>query len=430
MNEFGDIGSNHNGEEFTVKPEIQSGSDPIRDLLDKQKELHGTQIIATSDLDDTWVKNIKPDDPDREEKIARFNAATQQINSICEENFVPRVAVTGRPLEGVLSDPRLYEGGTLDSKPHFACIESAVGTEIHLRQQSPDGQWTFVEDPRWTKKIEEERKFIRDQVYPICQEIKNDINTKYADFNLIFQERDAEENVAAWQKFKADGGEKPTLGEPERRKISYRFRCKDNDPNDDIDDEDENDAGTMYLEFQNRLALAGYPNLQIVISHAQNLPNGFVEYNMDIVPVTKLEAIEYLEEKYGAQIIYAEDSENGANALERYGGVMVGGRKKGLQSRMENRPFIKRSNWFLRYTDEKSGATRLLFKKDKKTHTTRTSKKADDGEIATEFDRKTKDIQGPESLVEYANVLKRLKRFQDYERAHPRSKNRAKDTDS
>jgi len=318
--------------------------------LERQKAAGNRPIIGTTDIDGSWEKIIKKGEK-IEERNAPFKEATLKTKAFLDANNIPLVALTGRPIDLVESDAYLFMGGSF----HFDAVFCAVGTELYIPIVKPDGKIGFALDQDWKKHVEQDIGFIRSDVYSRCLETNKAVLDALPQSQLVFQERDREENVAAWA---ADKGTTPP-GKPEPYKVSYRFRAT-------LQDKDRLEA-----IYRKNLDEKGLNKLKIVISNGTNLENGVVEYNMDIVPVTKQDSLQYLKDRYVRQhpqepppvSVYAGDSGNDEDPLSISDvGIIVGGEKqKDLRKLTDKTPRLRRTKHFLTYQDPESQATKLLF---------------------------------------------------------------------
>lgn len=319
--------------------------------LDRQRVTRSRPIIATTDIDGSWEKILKKGDQ-IEKRNQEFRDATLQTKTFLDSNNIPLVALTGRPIDLVETDSYLFTGGSF----HFDAVFCAVGTELYVPIVKSDGKIGFALDPEWKNHMEKDIGFKRNDIYPQCLAINKAVLDSLPESQLIFQERDREENVAAWA---AEKGTTPP-GKPEPYKISYRFRAKD-----------IQEMERLREIYRKGLNKKGLDKLKIVISHGSNLEGGVVEYNMDLVPVTKQDSLQYLRDRYMTQhpqeqpplMAYAGDSGNDEDPLSASDiGIIVGGEKqKDLKKLTERTPRLKRTSHFLTYQDGASKSTKLLF---------------------------------------------------------------------
>lgn len=341
------------------KKETIEVQDPIAQKLENQSPVNNERLIAATDIDDTWLLSIKDidisqvpqmlklvqkyvgideatissimtalEEQNKPNLIKIFNdiyrQATETVRARLEKDNIPVIAVTGRDLDLVLKDQRLYS----DGKPHFDGIFTAVGTEFYIAQKNSDGTVTYVEDPAWTEKMKE-KNFNNEAITHACEEILHELTVPGSDktrWNLTLSDRYRGHNKEAWQKHITEGTERPTTPPPEKYKIS--MYC---------DYESPDQAEELRHLLKSKLDAINYKG-EVVISHDPK----YGRYNIDIVAVNKADAVNFLNEKYGAKhnarTMYAENSENGQAALLNLGGVMVGGSTEGLKRAVEAQP--------------------------------------------------------------------------------------------
>ncbi len=257
----------------------------------KQMERFKTNcaFIVFSDVDDTLLKNYISVEQDvlgtiqvsNEELVRRnikfYDSQTRDVLSYSKKWSVPIFPVTGRGYEDL---QRLFRKRQIEYHDHFKILITAVGTEIYILQY--DG--SYAKDLGFETFIKDEIGFIRSEIYMVAKTIKSIIQEKFPHVNFRFQPRDDEENIMAWKLHPRNARQ---LGftdqdEPHTYKISFHFE------------------GSEYLAQQlqktlvDLLVLHGFPMVRVVVSHDMKISSISNQYNIDLLPISKAGAINYV----------------------------------------------------------------------------------------------------------------------------------------
>lgn len=146
---------------------------------------------------------------------------------------------------------------------------------------------------------------------------------------MVFQPRDSREN--------------PTGKPVQRYKISFFFEGS------------PSDAKKIRRQFSEFNREHGLANVQIVVSHRQVLNNGRShrsQWNLDLVPVSKQQAIDFMAKKYGCRGVVAGDSGNDSEMIfqggdnTRIAGGIVGNAKPELKEDLAHCCVVRETNHF------------------------------------------------------------------------------------
>lgn len=355
------------------KPEYRNSI--LVSLLAKQLEIGRRPFLAATDIDGTWYVRTQPGES--REKILR--ESTEETLQFLNENHIPLGASTGRDLESVFAEQRK---GNL---PAFAFLVTAVGTEIWVRQI--DGHYLL--DKNYEAAFKD--KFPRSKIYELLNDLKEKIDKEDPQLGLVFQARDKEENVSAWAGISAqyqnnsereEAAKKQNLApRPEPYKISFYFNAASLE-----------EIGLVSSKFHERLNKAELGHLKVIISKSSYGPkteDGQSRYYIDVVPVSKGDAISYLAQISGALTIAAGDAGNDELMLKAADlGVVVGNTKPELTEALDQIKPEKQTSHFKKFKDEQ-GKLHLLY-----------------------IDDSSKGREGPESLVRAIHAFSILKSLQ------------------
>lgn len=317
----------------------QSPSYTASPLLQKLQTQLSTPSLAWAvftDIDGTYTFPYLPTD-DEEAKLSRveltelyhqktlqFHQAAEEFSRIVSSLSLPLIAVTGRGLLDVRLGQEDGHRYTAERLPFFDAVAAAVGTELWVRQ--PDN--TYIADPEYCDYVEKSRGFNRNQIYAICQEIISNINSTHPNCSLGFQPRDLPHNVQQFaavtdmplNELAAKEWQARSDLVPQKYKISLSFAS------------DDTTAHSIQRQIKSLLTHHGYPLVHAVLSFGEHIDKDVARYNIDIVPVTKQEAVFYMKDRFSCQGIVAGDSGNDLSMLkEGEYGVIVGGHKQELE---------------------------------------------------------------------------------------------------
>ena len=320
-------------QELSQRPDYANST-----LLNKfQLQKDTRPLCSFSDIDGTYVFN-STDPLDQ----AKYRQATGELTNLLAAENIGNIAVTGRDLRMVTEG----QSPKTENLPQFDVIVAAVGTEIYVRQT--DG--TYRLDEAFKKYIEEAMGFNRQEVYAVCKAYLGKVTASAPRLGLEFQPRDREnlleEGVDSYE-------EKPystdTARTPQPYKISYYFNGS------------EQERTAMQSGTENYLFDNGHPGLHVVISKDKQLPDGRDRYNMDIVPITKDGAINYLSTEYGSLGVVSGDSGNDIRMIQ-YGAdvaAIPGNVNDELRQVIDQLPTIRETKHF--QIKQANGGSRLFY---------------------------------------------------------------------
>lgn len=317
-------------------------------------EFEGMMLTAFTDIDGTFISVLWPTDSEKqnlppsalkmiyEEINSPRIKATEEITEFLYRHNIPIIAVTGRDI------PMVEELNQIGITPKFDMIAGAVGTELDVLQKDN----IYKRDAKFETHVREEIGFERSRVYAMCCEVKEDIRTRMPHLDLVFQDRDSEENVRIY-------AENPLAKEQGRTKINSPQPYKISFNLNGTLSEMEAVRQTFLKEFVKN----GLEKVKLVFSHTEDLQGGRIRFNIDVVPVQKDEAINWMCGEYGCVGAVAGDSGND-EAMIKFGaeaGVVVGGSKQELITAIDmvSKNPLRRTKHFAVYTID--GQNRLLY---------------------------------------------------------------------
>lgn len=343
--------------------------------LAQQSLLTGWDNLAGlfTDLDGTYVvwKNFSQQEQTtlslEEKRALSVDFAQPYIKSA--ERLLERLNKKSRPIFAVSGrDMNLIRIGQPGGKeferahfPMFPACAGAVGTEISILQK--DG--TYIPDDEWTDYIRNNIGFNRAHIYGQAATIDEPATgcvgllQKLSEYKLQFQTRDTPQNVLAWQNDPENKQGNKIEEKPQDFKISFWFEGNNQS------------ITTVKQAFEEMLSSVAInrPQVKTVISHHKTLNNGEHVFNLDLVPVSKRDAIEYMANKYHLFAVVSGDSGNDEDMLlnalpkKQAAGVIVGGAKaelvESVHSTLESSEIRKQTKHFTSFNHE--GDSRLLY---------------------------------------------------------------------
>lgn len=260
---------------------------------------------------------------------------TENLTSWLDSHHVPIIAVSGRNFDLITQGEPGGKNYSEERFPLFDAIISSVGTEISIRKK--DG--VYVKESTFDSYIRETVKYDRDEIYALSQKVIASVNEGHDRPILRFQDHDAD----------------PNEGQKQPYKISFNF----------------NESGMTQDEikrkFQEELTATGRDMINVVVSTDGPPVDGINRYCIDLVPVTKADAVSYLASKFCCLGVVSGDSGNDSDAILSAGeaGIMVGNRAPELDDhdrQLRNTVNSKRTRHFLYYDDESTARfPHLLF---------------------------------------------------------------------
>jgi hypothetical protein len=254
------------------------------------------------------------------EELAARNVETQRLNEHLEAKGTVLIMNTGGSIE--MMKDSLTDGQI----PADAAIV-AGGSEFWVVRNNQ-----YVQDEEYRQYIES-LGYNRDILYPVTQELRNELNAS-ADsppgFGLEYQARDEEASVAAWEQYLRDPNSEqmPDSQAPQPYKISFYV----------AGGRDAADFARARLE--DRLQELGLSRFKVTTSADPYNNEG--RYMMDLLPIGKLEAfdkvIELIERRFGpVTAAAAGDSEHDTEVILGGGiaGIAVGNRQERVDAAIE-----------------------------------------------------------------------------------------------
>lgn len=164
-------------------------------LQKKQKTFRGKTVIAFTDIDGTYIenKNYTPYKNVIEFQKPRYTDAARSFTSFLDSYNIPIVAITGRQLYEVFNG---QIGGSRYEEEHlpiFDAIAPSIGTELYILKDT--NQVNYTKDIEYGFLVKETSGFDRDTLYPLCEELKKNIDTKFPALKLSFQSKDQKTNM-------------------------------------------------------------------------------------------------------------------------------------------------------------------------------------------------------------------------------------------
>lgn len=307
----------------------------------EQKIIPDSKVAIFSDIDGTMTNP---------ENFSKGKKALNLTSLFLDKHKVPLVAVSGR-------DISLIRSGQINGKdfdklglPQFPVCIGAVGTEIYVLQKN--GEYKL--DQGWESHIKEEIGFNRGLIYEKgCLPILEKYKSIFPDLRLRFQQRDSEENVAAW-KNDPDNLNKREVLEPQSKKISFNI------------DASETEMQVLREEFAEMLIGIDRSRVKVIFSSGKRLENGKLNWNIDLIPVDKKDAMKFLAEKFGAMSISAGDSGNDESMINSGdAGLVVGGAKDELvmsaRESAKKEGMEKQTRHFTKIVSPEDLKSRILF---------------------------------------------------------------------
>lgn len=263
----------------------------------RQQDDGDVPIVLFSDIDRTYVIQHGT-----QVELDEHRRNTRSLTAYLAQHHIPVVAVTSRDVGSLRAD---YQAGEL---PLFDIALTSLGSERFLLQGD-----TYEYDVGYARHIDPKNNW-RKRAYPVCLRFQEAAAARIekgllpADLELYFQPRDR----------------KRPVGAPQPYKISLNYFGSH-----DV---------TEILEdlFEGIVDASGLEHLYVVFSF-DGIVDGRKRHNIDVLPIRKDIAAHALIRELGAIIpgvkaIYAGDSRNDEDALQRVGdgGIVVGGYRRDI----------------------------------------------------------------------------------------------------
>lgn len=304
-------------------------------MMERQKQQGLPLVIANTDIDNSFQMSPKTETTDE-------RAASERLACTSYEADVPIHAITGAGYDDVM---KRIQAGEL---PWFPILSNQVGTKRYILKQNERGENYYEFDEAHAKKLAE-LGYDRHQLAAACAGseenpgIFQELNMQFQGMDLAFQHPDRENG------FIAD----PTAQSAEPYKLSGYFFASDE----------------QMHEIQKVLE-ERFPGQRIVvceeIGYNASLQPGDSRKKrcLDIVPITKAEALADVASTLGAQVaITTGDSGNDITMLKADTtdvAVIAGGAKQELITSLEGE-FAGASGISIKEKQVDDGGKKLLF---------------------------------------------------------------------
>lgn len=268
-------------------------------MLNEQRNEKSLTAALFTDIDNTFYRA----DRDWPSKVL--------YRDLTKENY-PMAAVTGNSFSGI--EKRIRSG----ELPYFPIIAGAVGTEIYVLHEE-NGEKTYRKDEEYEKFLHEtgyDRVKLAKKAWQMIEDMgEKDQKHKgsYAEWKLGFQEPNKEKEIMEGKK----EAETPF-------KLSLFAFASSNES-----------LESLRSEISKR-----FPEQRVIICEEINYNSKMLEgdtnkkYNIDILPITKGEAVDYIANKTDVDIkVVAGDSGNDAEMIlntKEGVSIIVGGAKPDL----------------------------------------------------------------------------------------------------
>lgn len=233
-----------------------------------------------------------------------------------DQKSIPTAYVTGNSIDVVLD--RIKQS----QLPAASIIISAVGTEIWFKANSDPSDLKYIQDEVYSQMLKGRyyRRFIVEDAFKFVDDLyEADLKADGDIYNLVLQKAEEE------KQFLRDG----TTPEGQSFKVSFTFFAS----------RDE------MLKRVQEDALIRFPGQRVIICEELNHNSQMSptdkrkKYNLDVLPVTKAEAVNYVSAALGADCtIVAGDSGNDFEMLTESGDVaiIVGNARPELRNPIRN----------------------------------------------------------------------------------------------
>lgn len=325
----------------------------LEEKFNRQKMAGRQKTVAIFvDIDDTWEVLLKEREKDVKYKTEYFRNKSHEAWKLASQHFFPIIAVTGRGLDAVLADQRLYIEDPAMAKPFlpFDAIYAGVGTEGYIAGLKNDS-FVYIPDTGWDRK--QESRFSREKIYPICKELIYQVNHSFPpDKNrqqrFVFQARDSEENVNYWNTHTVNDPAVPHEKKPQPFKISFYFTGS------------SKELETVEKMVSRKLAQSGYNSVNMTASYSQKYDQTDSVFNIDLTPLSKVGAIEHVCDNYSCTALFAGDSGNDFDALMKYGFAIMDPKPE-LIGKMKD-VMIEKTTHFIAIHNLATRQTKLIYK--------------------------------------------------------------------
>lgn len=255
-------------------------------LRQQAKEGGKPFVTLFTDIDGTFFKR-------------GFEEASDQISETSKKFGVPIVAITGRNFRDVLDRIETPNHPEMNL-PYFDVIAGSVGTEIWVLQVGEDGKKTYVRDDEFIKQIVG-GAYDRTSVLGLSQMLIDQIQQIHPERYLDFQNPDLEKAF--------NQGEDVDV---ESHKVSFNaYLASDQE----------------VLSMRGQLE-ARFPDQKVIISvgdRPDHLDEGRKHYNIDVLPATKADAVNYIREETDVDAAFvAGNGGNDTAMLMESGDLSIG----------------------------------------------------------------------------------------------------------
>lgn len=245
---------------------------------------------------------------------------TLELNNYLRSNNVPEITISGNDFPLQLEKFRRF--GMAHRLPPV--ISTDVGNEIWVLQKRVDGQeptsGDYIPDSDWDKKMQEEKGFTYETVYPLCLKAMEQLNAEFRaqgiELGLHLQPlydipnilHHKPEMAAHLPEVYVPEGFVATVSPPGRYKISFHFSVPPT----------QKELRDVVKARFTELVYEVVPSMELSASESDMVDeNGWPVMNLDACAVLKDETVAYMAKKYGAIAAVCGDSGNDLKMLLR-----------------------------------------------------------------------------------------------------------------
>lgn len=270
---------------------------------------YGKLFVLFTDIDNTYIYREKPTEegilslsPGEVQEITRvlnekYIHETDRLTEWLQKYHIPIIAVTGRNIQTVRDGQPGGKAHIFEHLPYFDVIASSLGTEQWIYQRDN----RYMLDKLYDTFVKQVANVDIQYVKKICEDVVESTRSYY-DCIVTFQHPVSTDEKFGYQYFQRS----------EKYKLSLSFTG-------------EKDA-LMYLRHALQEKLLEHDlHLKVVVSEDNPATTKIDLFNIDIVAVSKRDAVEMLSKDYGCIGVFGGDSGNDTNAIlqSTNGGIFV-----------------------------------------------------------------------------------------------------------
>lgn len=254
--------------------------------MNARREAGNTLAVLFTDIDGTFF-------------APGHTASTKQIEKTAEDKNVPLVAITGRNFKQVLERIETPNHPEFNL-PYFHVIAGSVGTEIWVLHVDQEGNKTYVRDDEFVEQFAD-GKYDRVSVAGLSQILIDQNSQLHPEWHLNFQDPESENAFLQ--------GENP---EVEPYKVSFNAFL----------------ASPQELSDMRQKLEERFVGQKVIISEGDrkdHLTEGRRHYNIDVLPATKADAVNYIRDKTNVEAAFvAGNGGNDTAMLMGSGDISIG----------------------------------------------------------------------------------------------------------